>query len=173
MSTVYLIFMVLCLTGLAIRTGYELLKGAGRIDPKSMPVFVVVFIGMCLMLASWPFMSLADPYRLTLPDALHWMGLLLLILGLGLAVGGLLQLRGLENIDHLVTNDIFSRIRHPMYTGFIFWILGWVIYNGAIVSVAMGIIGIVCVLSWRRMEERKLSAQFGEAYMRYKKQTWF
>jgi protein-S-isoprenylcysteine O-methyltransferase Ste14 len=173
MSTAYMIFVVFCWTGLAIRTGYEHLKEAGRIDPKSIPVFVVVFIGMCLMLASWPFMSLADPYPLTLPFALHWMGLLLVILGLGLAVGGLLQLRGLENIDHLVTNGIFSRIRHPMYTGFIFWILGWLIYKGATVSVAMGIIGIVCILSWRRMEELKLSTQFGEAYMRYRKQTWF
>ena len=55
-------------------------------------------------------------------------------LGLGLALGGLFQLKGLENIDRLVTSGLFAKIRHPMYTGFILWILGWVIRYGALAS---------------------------------------
>ncbi len=37
----------------------------------------------------------------------------------------MIQLKGLENINHLVTTGLFSKIRHPMYDGFILWILGW------------------------------------------------
>lgn len=43
-------------------------------------------------------------------------------LALVLAIGGLVQLRGLENIDHLVTTGLYSRIRHPMYVGFILFL---------------------------------------------------
>jgi protein-S-isoprenylcysteine O-methyltransferase Ste14 len=173
MSAAYLIPIILCLTGLAIRTGYELLKQAGRVNPKSKPVFAVVFVGMCMMLLSWPFLGYFDPIRLTtIPYVFRWTGLLLLILGLGLALGGLFQLRGLENIDHLVTNGLFARLRHPMYTGFILWIIGWMIFTGVIASLSVGLIGIACILFWRRLEEQNLETQFGEGYQRYKKQTW-
>ena len=173
MSTTYLILMVLCLSGLMIRTGYELLKEAGRVDPRSKAVFTVVFMGMCLVLLTWPFLGLFDPIPIPLPTAVHWAGLFVLVTGLGLAVGGVMQLRGLENIDHLVVSGIFAKLRHPMYTGFMLWILGWIVYHGAILSVVLGGICIVSILYWRRIEEQKLEVQFGEEYRRYKKGTWF
>jgi hypothetical protein len=54
--------MALCLIGLMIRTGYELLKEAGRVNPRSKGVFF--------------------------PVAVHWASLIALVTGLGLAVGG-------------------------------------------------------------------------------------
>jgi protein-S-isoprenylcysteine O-methyltransferase Ste14 len=173
MSTTYLILAVLCLSGLIIRTGYELLKQAGRVNPRSKSVFAVVFMGMCLVLLSWPVLGLFVPVPFHLPAAVHWAGLLVLVTGLGLAVGGVIQLRGLENIDHLVVSGMFAKLRHPMYTGFMLWILGWIIYYGATLSVVPGGIAIVSILYWRRIEEQKLEVQFGEDYHRYKKGTWF
>ena len=153
-----------CLVRLAIRTGYELLKKAGRVDPKSKVVFAVVFAAMCLMLLSWPFLGPLDPLLLSLPGIVRRVGLAGWVVGLDLAVGGLIQLKGLENIDHLVTSGLFSRLRHPMYTGFVPWILGWLIYHGGAANLAAGLICIANILYWRWLEEEKLASQFGEDY---------
>ena len=45
-----------------------------------------------------------------------------------------------------------------MYTGFVLWILGWSTYHGAIVSLAIGLVGIANILYWRRLEEARLLA---------------
>jgi protein-S-isoprenylcysteine O-methyltransferase Ste14 len=173
MNAFFLVIVGFCLIGLAIRTTYELLKKAGKVDPKSKVVFAVVFVAMCLMLLSWPFLGPLDPLPLTLPDIVRWAGLVVAVAGLALAVGGLIQLKGFENIDHLVTHGLFSKLRHPMYTGFMLWILGWVIYYGAAVSLAVGLVCIANILYWRWLEEQKLADQFGEDYRRYRTDTWF
>jgi protein-S-isoprenylcysteine O-methyltransferase Ste14 len=79
----------------------------------------------------------------------------------------------LENINHLITSGLFKRIRHPMYTGFGLWILGWSIYHGAIASLAVGLIGIANILFWRRLEDARLEARYGDTYRRYRLETWF
>jgi protein-S-isoprenylcysteine O-methyltransferase Ste14 len=68
---------------------------------------------------------------------------------------------------------LFTKIRHPMYVGFIAWILGWSIFHSAIISLAIGLIGIVSVLWWRRLEEARLEVQFGASYQQYRLTTWF
>lgn len=173
MKTQFVVLMLACLGGLTIRTCYERLKLAGKVNPRSGIVFATVGIGMCLMLSSWPYLTLFDPVCLHFHNAIHRAGLAAAIIGLSLALAGLLQLRGLENIDHLVVCGIFSKLRHPMYTGFILWIIGWIIFHGAMISAAIGIIGIASILYWRSIEEAKLRVQFGEDYRRYKKVSWF
>ncbi len=173
MDLSYILISLVCVIGLAIRTTYELLKKAGRLDTHSQAIFALVFVAMLLILGSWPLMGRYDPRQLDLPEALHWIGIGLVILGAGLAVGGLVQLKGLENIDHLVTTGWFSKIRHPMYTGFILWILGWVIAYSAPTCLIVAAIGIGTILFWRRLEEEKLASQFGEDYRRYRARTWF
>jgi protein-S-isoprenylcysteine O-methyltransferase Ste14 len=173
MNTSYFVGLGMCLLGLAIRTGYELLKKAGKANTESPLVFAVVFVAMCLMLVSWPIMCSSDPKRLVLSGTLHSIGLGAWIIGLGLALGALIQLRGVENIDHLITTGLFSKFRHPMYLGFIFWIIGWVIYFGAIVSLVVGLIGIGNIVFWQRLEEEKLGESYGEVYQKYRQGTWF
>jgi protein-S-isoprenylcysteine O-methyltransferase Ste14 len=173
MDNSFLLVAGLCLLGLAIRTTYETLKKAGKVDTKSTTIFAVVFVAMCVMLASWPFLCPQDPWRVGLPSVVRWIGLGLATVALVLAIGGLVQLRGLENIDHLVTTGLFARLRHPMYAGFILWIVGWVVRYGAAAS---GIVGLVCIgniLYWRRLEEDALESQFGEDYRSYRRRTWF
>jgi hypothetical protein len=91
-------------------------------------------IVMILLWMSWFGMCPLDPLQLALPGILRQIGLGLLIVGLVLALGALAQLRGVENIDYLVTTGLFSKIRHPMYTGFMLWILGWAVYHNAMIS---------------------------------------
>ena len=172
MNTDYLVLLGLYLVGLMIRASYEHLKKTGRVNTKSIVVFVVVLVAMCLMWVSWFSMCPLDPLRFTLPDIVRWVGLGVLIVGSGLAIGALVQLRGVENINHLVTTELFSKIRHPMYAGFILWIFGWVIYHGAVLSLFIGFVGIGNILYWRKLEEEELESRYGEEYRGYRKGTW-
>jgi protein-S-isoprenylcysteine O-methyltransferase Ste14 len=173
MHTNYFIFLGLCLIGLAVRVSYELLKKTGKVNQKSNTVIAIVFAAMCLMLSSWCFMCPLDPWHINLPSVVKLTGLVILIIGSGIALGGVIQLRGVENIDHLVTSGLFSRIRHPMYTGFILWILGWVIFYGAATSLIVALVCIGNILYWRQIEEENLLSAYGEAYLRYRMKTWF
>ena len=161
----------LCLTGLAIRTGYEVRNRVRAVDRPSRVLFAVVFAAMCGVLGSWPAMCPRDPWQSALGRGAHSIGLLVAAAGLALAVGGLAQLRGLENIDHLVTTGLFSRLRHPMYTGFVLWIAGWVLAYGALASLAVGAICVANILYWRHLEERALEVRYGEEYRAYRQRT--
>jgi protein-S-isoprenylcysteine O-methyltransferase Ste14 len=173
MTDDYLVFLILHLAGLTIRDIYEALKKSGKVDSRNRIVFAVIFAAMCLMWAGWFEMGKLDPMKVALPAPVHFAGLLLVVVGFILAVASLIQLKGLENIDSMVSSGLFSKIRHPMYTGFIFWILGWAAYHGAALSLAVGLAGIGSILYWQGLEDLSLETRFGEAYRRYRKGTWF
>ncbi len=168
MSATFLVVAGLCLGGLATRMTYEARKRTGRVDTRSKAVFAAVFAAMVIMLGSWPALAALDPWRVAIPGAVRAAGLGLVAVALGLVFGGLAQLRGLETIDHLVTTGLYSRLRHPMYAGFVLWIVGWVVCGGALASLAVALPCIGGILSWRRAEERALEARYGEAYRRYR-----
>jgi protein-S-isoprenylcysteine O-methyltransferase Ste14 len=169
----YVTALVLCLAGVEIRTGYEILKKAGRLDPQNKVIFAVIVAAMFCVLMSWIILCPLDPWRISLPGIVTWLGLGMLLIGAGLAGAALLQLRGVENIDHLVTGGLFAYLRHPMYAGFILWIMGWVLYYGAGASLLAGLVAIGNILFWRRLEEEKLVEEYGEEYKEYRKGTWF
>jgi protein-S-isoprenylcysteine O-methyltransferase Ste14 len=169
----FLIPAVLFLLCLLIRSVYELLKEAHKINPESKPIFVLILSVMLVLWASWFDLCTKDPYRVNLPEPVRWTGFALFIVGTVLAVVALIQLRGVENIDHLVSTGLFKKLRHPMYTGFILWIIGWGIYHSAVLSLGIGLVGIADVLWWRHLEDVRLEVQFGGRYQRYRLTTWF
>lgn len=173
MNGSYLGIVALYLAALAVRTSYEILKEAGRLDPKNATLFIVILLDMLGLWASWFTMCPIDPAPLVVPSVVRWAGLTLVVGGFVLAVGALLQLRGVENIDHLVTTGFFARVRHPMYLGFTLWIVGWALSHGAVISLAFGLVGIANILFWRRLEERHLEGSYGDAYRAYRARTWF
>jgi len=173
MDSSFVIPAVLFVVCLAIRSVYELLKESRKINPENKLIFVAIFSSMCALWVSWFTLCPADPLRLQIPIPVQWIGLAIFVLGTVLAVGALIQLRGVENIDHLVTSGLFKKLRHPMYLGFIFWIVGWGLYHSAPASLVIGILGIACVLWWRRLEETRLEVQFGNRYREYRLTTWF
>lgn len=172
MHAEFLVWLGLYFCGMAIRGGYEHLKKTGRIQRLTKSIFVVIFIAMCMMWASWFSMCPLDPWQLQLPDSLRFVGFGMFILGLILAVGTFIQLRGLEDINRLVTVGLFAKLRHPMYAGFVLWIIGWALYHGAVISFAAGLIGIANIVYWARMEETAMLSKFGDAYRRYRRTTW-
>jgi protein-S-isoprenylcysteine O-methyltransferase Ste14 len=169
----YFLFSGLYLISLSVRTSYEILKKSGRLNPNSKLFFTIVFIAMCVLWTSWFAMGPVDPLPVCLPDPARWIGLGLVFIGSALAIGALVQLKGLENIDRLITVGLFSRIRHPMYTGFLSWLVGWSVYHGALISFLVGLLGVGNILYWRRLEEDKLESQYGETYRAYRRHTWF
>ena len=170
---IYIVLVIVFLLGLLIRFFYERLKLTGRIDSKTRLIFSIIFSVMMLIWASWFVMIPLDPWRLELPGTIRWLGIAVFILGLILAFGALFKLKGVENIEFLATTGIFSRIRHPMYMGFILWILGWALYHGAIFSMIPGIIGIANILYWRNVEDSEMKARYGQTYTTYSNRTWF
>ncbi len=173
MENGFLLSAILFLFCLIIRSTYELLKEARKINPENKIVFTLIFTSMCVLWISWFSLCPMDPFGAGFPDSVRWIGFAIFIIGTLLAIGALIQLRGVENIDHLVTTGLFKRIRHPMYVGFISWLLGWSIYHNAVVSLAIGVVGIANVLWWRHLEEARLKVQFGNAYEQYRLTTWF
>jgi protein-S-isoprenylcysteine O-methyltransferase Ste14 len=164
------VFFVVCL---AVRAVYELLKESRKLNTENKVVFVLIFSSMCALWVSWFTLCLADPLRIEVPTPVRWIGLAIVISGTILAVGALIQLRGVENIDHLVTGGLFRKLRHPMYLGFISWIVGWSIYHGAVAGLGVGALGIASILWWRRLEDGRLEVQFGDRYHQYRLTTWF
>ncbi|MGA2622611.1 MAG: methyltransferase [Bacteroidota bacterium] len=173
MTSSFVIPAVLFVVCLAIRSVYELLKEAQKINPENKVIFVLIFSSMCTLWVSWFILCPADPLRVEVPSPVRWLGLAIFVFGTILAVGALIQLRGVENIDHLVTNGLFKKLRHPMYLGFISWIVGWSIYYSAMASLGIGVLGIASVLWWRRLEDARLEVQFGNRYHEYRPTTWF
>jgi protein-S-isoprenylcysteine O-methyltransferase Ste14 len=173
MNPTFPVLLIVFILSLIIRTSYELLKKAGKADPASKPLFIVILTVMCALWMSWFGMCPQDPWQFALPSWIKFAGFGLFILGLVLALVALFQLRGVENIDHLVTTGLFRLVRHPMYLGFILWILGWAVYHGAIISFMAGLLGIISILYWQQLEDQHLTHTFGEEYLLYRKSTWF
>lgn len=173
MDNAYFLFVIFFILAATIRTGYELLKEAGKVDLENKFVFAMIFSVMGVLWIAWFTLCRLDPYAVSSPAAIRWVGLLIFAAGMFLAVGALIQLKGLENIKHLVTTGMFAKLRHPMYTGFIFWIIGWSMFHNARVSFFVGLAGIANILYWRHLEEKRLLAQFGDAYRKYKMTTWW
>jgi protein-S-isoprenylcysteine O-methyltransferase Ste14 len=159
--------------GLALRAAYEYLKKKRRLNPKNPAVFAMIFTVMIALWVCWFGMCPLDPVRFSPPETVHRFGLGMLLVGIALAVGGAIKLKGVENINRLETRGLYSVLRHPMYTGFILWVIGWALYHGAVVSMFIGILTVANVLWWRSLEERELAARYGKTYRRYQKQTWF
>ena len=107
------------------------------------------------------------------------------VLGALLALGGLslgvLSFRALgrnfrffaapRRSGTLVTSGIYSRIRHPMYTGVITMFAGYVLFWGSLLSVPLWLAFSILYMIKSVKEERILMDRFPD-YREYKNRTW-
>ena len=103
----YFGIVALYLAALAVRTSYELLKKAGRVDPKSRSLFIMILLDMIVLWASWLTICLMDPAPLAF--ALLFSGRS----GLGdsFRIGSPKESTGLKQ------TGLYRFSRNPMYVG--------------------------------------------------------
>jgi protein-S-isoprenylcysteine O-methyltransferase Ste14 len=100
-------------------------------------------------------------------------GILFVGIGAVIFLTALFTIKTLETYEgDLITKGIYSKIRHPMYLGFILWLIGFPLFYGALFSFFLSLPFIANVLFWRYLEEIELEKRF-PSYWDYKKTTIF
>jgi protein-S-isoprenylcysteine O-methyltransferase Ste14 len=169
---VFFIWIILCIATQVIRLVYELLKYKKILEPGKLS-FVIIFTNMALLWTSWYILCSIDIYTINFPDIIRYFGLSLFGVGIVLFLTALFTIKSLESYDgDLITKGIYSKIRHPMYLGFVFWLIGLPLFFEALVSCFLSFLFIANVLFWRYLEDKELEKRF-VAYKEYKKKTIF
>jgi protein-S-isoprenylcysteine O-methyltransferase Ste14 len=164
--------IIVCAVTHIIRSIYEILKHK-KVLKASKLSFVIMFINMLILWGSWVFLCSLDIYKITLPVIIRYLGLVLFVFGIITFLMGLITIKTLESYEgDLITSGIYSKIRHPMYLGFILWSIGFPIYFGGLFSFILSFLFIGNILFWRYLEEEELEERFS-TYKDYRKSTIF
>jgi protein-S-isoprenylcysteine O-methyltransferase Ste14 len=168
----FFILVTVCVSAHLIRLIYEILKHKKLLKASKL-TFIIVFSDMAILWISWFLLCSLDIYKIDLPAFVRYAGITLVSIGALAFFIGLYTIKTLESYEgDLITKGIYSKIRHPMYVGFIFWLIGFPIFWGALFSFFLSLILIANVLFWRYLEEKELEKRF-VSYKDYKKKTWF
>jgi methanethiol S-methyltransferase len=168
----YFVLVTVCIITHLVRSVYEILKHKTLIKPSRVS-FLIMFTNMAILWISWFTLCSIDISRINLPDIIRYFGLAVSFLGLILFLVALRTIKTLETYEgDLITKGIYSKIRHPMYLGFILWLLGFPIYSEGLFSFVLSFVFIANVLFWRYLEENELKKRFA-SYLEYKKTTIF
>jgi protein-S-isoprenylcysteine O-methyltransferase Ste14 len=161
-----------CIFTHIIRSVYEILKHKKILKPTKL-TFVIVFTDMALLWLSWFALCTRDLYKIDIAVGIRYLGISLVGIGISVFFIALFTIKSLENHKgDLMTKGIYSIIRHPMYLGFILWLIGFPIFSGALFSFILSFLFIANILFWRYIEEKELEERF-VAYKDYKKTTIF
>jgi len=162
----------LCLITHIIRTVYEILKHK-KIVVASKFSFAIIFTNMAVLWISWFMLGSYDVYKINLPSVVRYFGIVLDLLGAVLFFTALFTIKTLETYNgDLITKGIYSKVRHPMYLGFILWLIGTPVFYGAVFSFTLAVLFIANVLFWRHLEEIELEKRF-VGYKKHKVKTLF
>lgn len=71
----------------------------------------------------------------------------------------------------LAVTGPYAHIRHPQYAGFVLIMLGFLLQWPTVLTVPMFPVLVAMYIRLARTEEREVSAEFGDAYMRYAADT--
>ena len=171
-SRMFLPLVFLCVITHIVRLIYEILKHKKLIKASGIS-FVIIFSNMLLLWTSWFLLCSFDPSAISFPLVFRYFGISLAILGVIIFLTALFTIKTLETYDgNLITDGIYSRIRHPMYLGFLFWLIGFPLFYGGLYSFILAIPFTINVLYWRYLEELELDKRFAD-YKLYKKKTFF
>lgn len=101
-------------------------------------------------------------------------GAVLMTIGIVLIACGWWSIyRQSKKSDGFARNDLYSISRHPQYLGFILLLMGWLFGWPTIITIIFSPILIYKYLKAAKIEEREMTAIFGQEYDEYKKKTPF
>ena len=171
-DTLFEWLVLLCIITHIIRAIYEVMKHKKVIQASKLS-FIIIFLDMFLLWTTWFILCRLDKSVLSLPAAINYFGIALVIIGLVIFLTALFTIKTLETYQGgLITKGIYSKIRHPMYLGFVLWLIGMPVFCGGMYSMILAVPFIMNVLFWRHLEEIELVNRFPE-YESYKRKTFF
>ena len=101
-------------------------------------------------------------------------GILLFVLGSILGICALFKFGTIPAVrkkSNLITSGVYRIIRHPIYSGTLIAVLGWTILLQSIISIVYFPILFLLYYFPIASEERRLSEQYGDEYIDYKKKV--
>lgn len=179
--------ITLLLTNLFLAIDYlvrPLFFQAGKKDQfKTKTLFLILFIFACPFLIAFPYLEYSFLLKTVLPlevTIAFWIiGTIMIMLGgstivtsrIILGVQGSLKI-GIEENHKLITKGPYQVIRHPIYAGTLFLLLGYSLSFSSIIS-SIIILLVLVPLGRGRMalEEKLLTETFGDEYLAYMKRT--
>jgi protein-S-isoprenylcysteine O-methyltransferase Ste14 len=171
-SNLFIPLVILCITTHVVRSVYEILKYKKLLKPGRLS-FAIIFANMALLWISWFVLCSFDPFRMEPGRIVRFSGILLVSAGIFAFITALLTIKTLESYaGDLITTGIYSKIRHPMYLGFILWCIGFPVIQGAVFSFFLAFLFMANILFWRHLEEIELEERFS-SYIGYRKKTFF
>ncbi len=171
-NSLFLFLVLLCIITHIIRTIYEILKHK-RILISGKLSFAIIFTNMILLWTSWFLLCSAGINAIYLPQIIRYFGIMMVIAGIIIFLTALFTIRTLETYEGtLISSGIYSRIRHPMYLGFLLWLIGLPLFYGGTYSFILCVPFGINVLFWRYLEDIELGNRF-PGYISYKKKTFF
>lgn len=114
---------------------------------------------------------------LMVPTPIHfYVGLMMATMGIFIikrafrnySTGIFLGLKNENPEEPLVKEGLQKKVRHPLYSGTILIFLGYFIYNPLLSSFATLLALLIYLPIGIKLEEKKLIAKFGQAYIDYK-----
>jgi len=105
----------------------------------------------------------------TVYSILHPLSNLFIFIGLVIIAIGWRGIHG--GNGRLVTEGIYSRVRHPQYTGFTLMILGFLIQWPTIITLVMAPSLLIMYKRLSKKEEEVMIAEFGEEYLEYREKV--
>ena len=84
---------------------------------------------------------------------------------------GVYQSKGIQWKGPLQTGGILSKVRHPLYSGSILAMLGYLIFSPTPANLLMGFCLIVYFIIGIHFEEKKLILEYGDQYREYRRQV--
>ena len=176
MISIPLLTALAALTSMQFSSGFS--KGAQPAGPQRLvlPGIIVVSVGLWLFL---PYGDRRDVLVFPAEDWVRYVGLMLAVAGMAVRVLGLRELGRQFSIyvtlqkDHkLVQSGIYGVLRHPLYLGAIFAMVGialvfrsWLIIPGSVLVTAFVLVRI-------SREEKLLAEHFKEEFAAYRRRTW-
>ena len=172
METMFFIWFGICFVCYMIRTVFNVLNYKKSPLAENKKIVNSIFIVMGILWFSWFQMCFSDLIKMNIPDWIRYIGLLLFLIGVFLFIFSHIKLKGFEDKGELIKGGIYSKIRNPMYLGFIIWIIGFPIFMQSFITLASSAIWISHIMYWKILEEKELEKKYKE-FREYKKKTWF
>ncbi|MBN2103169.1 isoprenylcysteine carboxylmethyltransferase family protein [bacterium] len=161
-----------CFVSYFLRTVFNVLKYQKNPMADRKIMLNIVYIVMAVLWFSWFQMCFFDPMKINIPVWARISGLVLFIVGVFLFIYSHINLKGFTGKGTLVKGGIYSKIRNPMYFGFIIWIIGFPVFMRSFATLISSVVWISFILYWKLLEEKDLEKQYSE-YREYKRKTWF